>query len=214
MQRSTRPALLSWASVLGENTPMSKATRPIRAVVVHMVRPSEMGSWDTQTPATLSALVCRVPGWVHKPTVVGMVPCATQAQRSEQIGIAGISFLFFLPLSLVGEGRGEGLASLFSAPSVVTTRAFFPDWRATRHGLRWFMLGWIVLGICVAVATTVITLIWWWVGDQWADEEYKKFGHGGGAKKRSEHTRVIQDFDSPNPVVIKGQEHDERNKAQ
>ena len=22
--------------------------------------------------------------------------------------------------------------------------------------------------------------MWWKVGDQWADEEYKKFGHGGG----------------------------------
>ncbi len=57
------------------------------------------------------------------------------------------------------------------------------------------MLMWILLGILIAVLTGVVTLIWWKVGDQWADEEYKKFGHGGGAPKGPGPT-VIADFGS------------------
>jgi flagellar basal body-associated protein FliL len=63
------------------------------------------------------------------------------------------------------------------------------------------MLPWIILGIVLAVLTTGITLVWWWVGDQWANEEYKKFGHGGGAK-RSEHTKVIKDAEMNESAVI------------
>jgi hypothetical protein len=53
----------------------------------------------------------------------------------------------------------------------------------------------IVLTVVVAILTAIVTLIWWKVGDQWADEEYKKFGHGGGAPKGPPPT-VIEDFDS------------------
>lgn len=66
------------------------------------------------------------------------------------------------------------------------------------------MLGWILLGIFLTLATAAITLIWWWVGDQWADDEYKKFGHGGGVKRVAEHTRVISDADQTDSSVIKG----------
>jgi len=59
------------------------------------------------------------------------------------------------------------------------------------------MLMWILLGVLIAVLTGVVTLIWWKVGDQWADEEYKKFGHGGGAPKGPAPT-VIASFDSDN----------------
>lgn len=54
------------------------------------------------------------------------------------------------------------------------------------------MTGLVVLTVVIAVLTAVITLVWWKVGDQWADDEYKKFGHGGGAPK------------GPPPTVIKG----------
>lgn len=56
-------------------------------------------------------------------------------------------------------------------------------------------IGIIVLTVIVAILTAIITLIWWKVGDQWADEEYKKFGHGGGAPK-GPPPKVIQDFES------------------
>lgn len=54
---------------------------------------------------------------------------------------------------------------------------------------------WIGLGLLIAVITGATTLIWWKVGDQWANEEYKKFGHGGGSPKGPAPT-VISDFDS------------------
>ncbi len=72
------------------------------------------------------------------------------------------------------------------------------------------MLGWIVLGVILAIVTAAITLIWWWVGDQWADDEYKKFGHGGGARPVSEHTRVIRDAQDPEPVIVEGTTDDEQ----
>lgn len=57
------------------------------------------------------------------------------------------------------------------------------------------MTGIVILTVVIAVLTAIITLVWWKVGDQWADEEYKKFGHGGGAPKGPPPT-VIEDFDS------------------
>ena len=64
------------------------------------------------------------------------------------------------------------------------------------------MLIWISLGLFIAMVTAVFTLIWWKVGDQWADEEYKKFGHGGGAPKGPPPT-VITNFDSDKPTTPK-----------
>ncbi len=64
------------------------------------------------------------------------------------------------------------------------------------------MLIWITLGVLIAVMTGAVTLIWWKVGDQWADEEYKKFGHGGGAPRGPAPT-VIVDFDSDKPSAPK-----------
>jgi flagellar basal body-associated protein FliL len=60
----------------------------------------------------------------------------------------------------------------------------------------WF---WIILGVLVAVLTGVVTLIWWWVGDQWADNEYKKFGTrtSGPVHRQSS---VIPDADTPQTV--------------
>ncbi|MEM9374180.1 MAG: hypothetical protein AAGA55_11100 [Planctomycetota bacterium] len=45
------------------------------------------------------------------------------------------------------------------------------------------MLGWILGGIVLTVGATLIAVVWWRVGDQWADEEYKRFGHGGGRQR-------------------------------
>lgn len=56
------------------------------------------------------------------------------------------------------------------------------------------MLGWIIGGIVLAIGAAVITIAWWRLGDQWADDEYKKFGHGGGRPRRD---------DADRPTVIK-----------
>ena len=57
------------------------------------------------------------------------------------------------------------------------------------------MVGLVILTVVIAVLTAIITLIWWKVGDQWADDEYKKFGHGGGAPK-GPPPEVIKDFNA------------------
>ncbi|MCA9275031.1 MAG: hypothetical protein KDA29_03300 [Phycisphaerales bacterium] len=57
------------------------------------------------------------------------------------------------------------------------------------------MAGLVILTVVIAVLTAIITLIWWKVGDQWADDEYKKFGHGGGAPK-GPPPEVIKDFNA------------------
>jgi|GEM_PF-1742273 len=64
------------------------------------------------------------------------------------------------------------------------------------------MVVWISLGLFVGLVTAVMTLVWWKVGDQWADEEYKKFGHGGGGPSGPAPT-VISNFDAKDsPRVI------------
>ncbi len=54
---------------------------------------------------------------------------------------------------------------------------------------------WLSLGFVIAVLSAGFTLLWWKVGDQWADEEYKRFGHGGGGPQGNGPT-VIKDFES------------------
>ncbi len=46
------------------------------------------------------------------------------------------------------------------------------------------MAVWIIGGFILAVGAAVFTLAWWKLGDQWADDEYKKFGHGGGVPRK------------------------------
>ncbi len=58
----------------------------------------------------------------------------------------------------------------------------------------WYI--WLGLGLALFVFTTFFTFLWWKVGDQWADAEYKKFGHGGGAGPDLRGATVIKDFDS------------------
>lgn len=58
------------------------------------------------------------------------------------------------------------------------------------------MLLWILGGVGLAVFLGVFTIVWWKLGDIWADEEYKKFGHGGGAPKNNNAPTVISGFDS------------------
>lgn len=57
---------------------------------------------------------------------------------------------------------------------------------------------WIIAGFVLAVGAALITLAWWKLGDQWADEEYKKFGHGGGRPRQ----------EGPKPTVIKNSRKD------
>ncbi len=55
---------------------------------------------------------------------------------------------------------------------------------------------WLIGGLVLALGAGVFTLVWWKVGDQWADSEYKRFGHGGGSPGSSaSETTVIRDFD-------------------
>ena len=55
-------------------------------------------------------------------------------------------------------------------------------------------MAWIIGGFILAVGAAVITLAWWKLGDQWADDEYKKFGHGGGRARKDT---------GPGPTVIR-----------
>ena len=58
------------------------------------------------------------------------------------------------------------------------------------------MAGLVILTVVIAILTAIITLIWWKVGDQWADEEHKKFGSGKDIPK-GPPPEVIKDF---NPI--------------
>ena len=67
----------------------------------------------------------------------------------------------------------------------------------------WYV--WLGLGLVLFVFATFTTFIWWRIGDQWADAEYKKFGHGGGGPVDISKATVIADLDSQSePVVIEG----------
>lgn len=61
-------------------------------------------------------------------------------------------------------------------------------------------IGWLIGGLVLAVGAGVFTVIWWKVGDQWADAEYKRFGHGGGGPQ-GEEPKVIRDFDDESDDV-------------
>ncbi len=61
------------------------------------------------------------------------------------------------------------------------------------------MVLWILGGVGLAVFLGAFTIVWWKLGDIWADEEYKKFGHGGGSPKSDTTPTVISDFDSGAP---------------
>ncbi len=54
------------------------------------------------------------------------------------------------------------------------------------------MLPWIVLAIILAVLGAILTIAWWRVGDQWADEEHRRFKSSDG-QDTSAHT-VIPNF--------------------
>ena len=61
---------------------------------------------------------------------------------------------------------------------------------------------WLVGGLLLAGGAGFFTILWWKIGDQWADAEYKRFGHGGGGGgddgggggEESETPRVIEGF--------------------
>ena len=59
----------------------------------------------------------------------------------------------------------------------------------------WNWYVWLGLGLALFAFTTFFTFLWWKVGDQWADSEYKRFGHGGGAGPDLSQATVIKDFD-------------------
>jgi len=55
---------------------------------------------------------------------------------------------------------------------------------------------WIILSVVLAFGAGIGTLVWWKVGDQWADAEHKKFGAGPREPKGPDPT-VITGFDMP-----------------
>lgn len=65
------------------------------------------------------------------------------------------------------------------------------------------MVWWIVGAVLLAAFAGGFTILWWKLGDQWADAEYKKFGHGGGAPK-GDAPEVITNFDAPTRDDAKG----------
>ncbi len=55
---------------------------------------------------------------------------------------------------------------------------------------------WLAGGLVLAIGAGVFTVVWWKVGDQWADAEYKRFGHGGGGPgSGNEAPKVIRGFE-------------------
>ncbi len=58
------------------------------------------------------------------------------------------------------------------------------------------MLLWTLGALLLTAFLVAFTIVWWKLGDIWADEEYKKFGHGGGAPKNNNAPTVISGFDS------------------
>ena len=59
------------------------------------------------------------------------------------------------------------------------------------------MLGWIIFSVILAIIAAVLTIVWWRVGDIWADEEHKRF-RGGDDEADPERTgpMIIRGFDS------------------
>ena len=56
------------------------------------------------------------------------------------------------------------------------------------------MTFWLVMAVILALGAGFGTLIWWRVGDQWADAEHKKFG-SRQTRSRADAPKVIQGFD-------------------
>jgi hypothetical protein len=54
------------------------------------------------------------------------------------------------------------------------------------------MARWLIFSLVVAVITGVLTIVWWWVGDLWADEEHQRFQPGETEKNPG--ATVIRDF--------------------
>lgn len=54
------------------------------------------------------------------------------------------------------------------------------------------MIGWLIFAAVLAVAGTFLTLLWWRIGDQWADEEHKRFH--AGREDHDEGARVVRGF--------------------
>lgn len=54
------------------------------------------------------------------------------------------------------------------------------------------MLGWLIGGLVLAVFGMLLTLVWWRVGDQWADEEHKRLPTRGRNTSAGDAPRVIR----------------------
>lgn len=58
------------------------------------------------------------------------------------------------------------------------------------------MLGWLIFAVVLAVVGGVLTIVWWRVGDVWADEEHKRFRPGDETDPERTGPMVIRGFDS------------------
>lgn len=54
------------------------------------------------------------------------------------------------------------------------------------------MTGWLIFAAVGSVIGAILTLVWWRIGDQWADEEHKRFQSDD--RTRQEGAQVIRGF--------------------
>ena len=57
--------------------------------------------------------------------------------------------------------------------------------------MRWVL--WILGGLVLAAGSGAFLIVWWKLGDQWADHEYKKFGRGRAGRPANDKPEVIDD---------------------
>ncbi|MCL4222009.1 MAG: hypothetical protein KJZ65_11650 [Phycisphaerales bacterium] len=56
------------------------------------------------------------------------------------------------------------------------------------------MVGWLIFAASLAVVGSLLTLLWWRVGDQWADEEHKRFRAGPDDGAPGAGAQVVRGF--------------------
>lgn len=73
--------------------------------------------------------------------------------------------------------------------------------------MRWLL--WILGGLVLAAGSAAFLIVWWKLGDQWADNEYKKFGRGPAKRPTNEKPEVIDDP----PATIPSDPQRDRERA-
>jgi len=61
--------------------------------------------------------------------------------------------------------------------------------------MRWML--WILGGLVLAGGSAAFLIVWWKLGDQWADREYKKFGRRSAGRSDTDAPKTIEDPITP-----------------